>query len=100
MTLSFKPYLHPVGFKGDNLGSIPLLIQMEEGDAGLVELPFGLLKLVRFTLSETLLYQFTQLLELLICTSCEHIMNITNKTVFFCISHMLSFLISQRDGDS
>lgn len=83
MTLSFKPYLHPVGFKGDNLGSIPLLIQMEEGDAGLVELPFGLLKLVRFTLSETLLYQFTQLLELLICTYYEHIMNIKNSTVFF-----------------
>lgn len=83
MTLSFKPYLNSVGFKGDDLGSIPLLIQVEEGDAGLVQLPLGLLKLVRFTLSEPLLYQFTQLLELLICTSCGYIMNIKNSTVFF-----------------
>lgn len=74
-----------MGFKGDNLGSVPLLIQVKEGDAGLVQLPLGLLKLVRFTISEPLLNQFTQLLELLICKACEHIMYmyITNNTDFF-----------------
>lgn len=100
MTLSFKPYLHPVGFKGDNLGSIPLLIQVEEGDTSLVQLPFGLLKLVRFTLSETLLYKFTQLLELLICTSCEHIMNIKNSTVFIWQHIHAIFSYKSKGGNS
>lgn len=58
---SFSLYLHSMSLKGDNFGPVPLLIKMKVGNAGLIKLPFGFLKLVGFTLPEPILYLFTHL---------------------------------------